>query len=221
MNSTLSAFYGLDFLASTVILLDEGLVVRYVNPSGENLLAINLRSVTDKPLSAVCTCSATLQGALDNALNNNWGYTGQNIELKRGDGELLHINCTVTPLRPEVAGVRLLLELQPIEHQLAATREERLIEQQKASRELIRNLAHEIKNPLGGIRGAAQLLEHELSNPSLKEYTQVIIKEADRLQDLMQRLLTPHRAMLPTTVNIHEILERVRSLLTAEFPGSL
>jgi two-component system nitrogen regulation sensor histidine kinase GlnL len=117
--------------------------------------------------------------------------------------------------------VRLLLELQPIEHQLAATREERLIEQQKASRELIRNLAHEIKNPLGGIRGAAQLLEHELSNPSLKEYTQVIIKEADRLQDLMQRLLTPHRAMLPTTVNIHEILERVRSLLTAEFPGSL
>ena len=222
MNSTLSAFYGLDFLASTVILLDEGLVVRYVNPSGENLLAINLRSVTGKPLSAVCTCSVTLQGALDNALNNNWGYTGQNIELKRGDGELLHINCTVTPLRPEVAaGVRLLLELQPIEHQLAATREERLIEQQKASRELIRNLAHEIKNPLGGIRGAAQLLEHELSNPSLKEYTQVIIKEADRLQDLMQRLLTPHRAMLPTTVNIHEILERVRSLLTAEFPGSL
>ena len=222
MNSTLSAFYGLDFLASTVILLDEGLVVRYVNPSGENLLAVNLRSVTGKPLAAVCTCSATLQGALDNALNNNWGYTGQNIELKRGDGEVLHINCTVTPLRPEIAaGVRLLLELQPIEHQLAATREERLIEQQKASRELIRNLAHEIKNPLGGIRGAAQLLEHELSNPSLKEYTQVIIKEADRLQDLMQRLLTPHRAMLPTTVNIHEILERVRSLLTAEFPGSL
>jgi two-component system nitrogen regulation sensor histidine kinase GlnL len=80
--------------------------------------------------------------------------------------------------------------LQPIEHHLAATREERLIEQQKASRELIRNLAHEIKNPLGGIRGAAQLLEHELNNPSLKEYTQVIIKEADRLQDLMQRLLT-------------------------------
>jgi two-component system nitrogen regulation sensor histidine kinase GlnL len=111
--------------------------------------------------------------------------------------------------------------LQPIEHQLAATREEHLIEQQKASRELIRNLAHEIKNPLGGIRGAAQLLEHELANPSLKEYTQVIIKEVDRLRDLMQRLLTPHRTMLPTTVNIHEILERVRSLLTAEFPGSL
>ncbi len=222
MNPSLANFTGLDFLASTVLLLDAGLVVRYLNPAGENLLAVSLRSVAGKPLATVCTCSATLQEALANALENNWGYTGQNIELKRSDGELLHINCTVTPLRPDLAsGVRLLLEFQPIEQQLAASREERLIEQQKASRELIRNLAHEIKNPLGGIRGAAQLLEHELGNPSLKEYTQVIIKEADRLQDLMQRLLTPHRTMLPTTVNIHEILERVRSLLTAEFPGSL
>jgi two-component system nitrogen regulation sensor histidine kinase GlnL len=80
---------------------------------------------------------------------------------------------------------------------------------------------HEIKNPLGGIRGAAQLLERELNNPGLREYTQVIIKEADRLQDLMRRLLSPHRPMQPGPVNIHEILERVRSLLTAEFPTIL
>ncbi len=222
MDANYASFAGLDLLASAVLLIDEGRLIRYINPAGENLLAVSSRTVAGKTMDAVCTCSATLQSALDNGLNNNWGYTGQNIQLKRSDGEILHINCTVTPLRPELAaGVRLLLELQPIEHHLAATREERLIEQQQASRELIRNLAHEIKNPLGGIRGAAQLLEHELANPSLKEYTQVIIKEADRLQDLMQRLLTPHRAMLPTTVNIHEILERVRSLLTAEFPGSL
>lgn len=222
MDANYASFAGLDLLASAVLLIDEGRLIRYVNPAGENLLAVSSRTVAGKTLDAVCTCSATLQSALDNGLNNNWGYTGQNIQLKRSDGEVLHLNCTVTPLRPELAaGVRLLLELQPIEHHLAATREERLIEQQQASRELIRNLAHEIKNPLGGIRGAAQLLEHELDNPSLKEYTQVIIKEADRLQDLMQRLLTPHRAMLPTTVNIHEILERVRALLTAEFPGSL
>ena len=222
MNVTHASFAGLDLLASAVLLIDEGQFIRYINPAGENLLAVSGMAVVGKTLAVVCTCSATLQAALDNGLQNNWGYTGQNIQLKRSDGETLHLNCTVTPLRPEIAaGVRLLLELQPIEHHLAATREERLIEQQQASRELIRNLAHEIKNPLGGIRGAAQLLEHELANPSLKEYTQVIIKEADRLQDLMQRLLTPHRAMLPTTVNIHEILERVRSLLTAEFPVSL
>jgi len=222
MDSSYASFAGLDLLASAVLLIDEGLLVRYVNPAGENLLAVSNRSVAGKALKHLCTVSSTLQSALDNGLANNWGYTGQNIQLKRADGETLHLNCTVTPLRPDIAaGVRLLLELQPIEHHLAATREEKLIEQQQASRELIRNLAHEIKNPLGGLRGAAQLLEHELTNPSLKEYTQVIIKEADRLQDLMQRLLTPHRAMLPTTVNIHEILERVRSLLTAEFPGSL
>jgi len=222
MDSSYASFAGLDLLASAVLLIDEGLLVRYINPAGENLLAVSSRSAAGKALKTVCTVSATLQSALDNGLANNWGYTGQNIQLQRADGEVLHLNCTVTPLRPDIAaGVRLLLELQPIEHHLAATREEKLIEQQTASRELIRNLAHEIKNPLGGLRGAAQLLEHELTNPSLKEYTQVIIKEADRLQDLMQRLLTPHRAMLPTTVNIHEILERVRSLLTAEFPGSL
>ena len=222
MDASSQTFAGLDLLASAVLLIDDGQLLRYLNPAAENLLAVSSRSVAGKPLSNVCTCSAILRSALDNGLANNWGYTGQNIELTRGDGQVLHLNCTVTPLRPDVAaGVRLLLEFQPIEHHLAATREERLIEQQQANRELIRNLAHEIKNPLGGIRGAAQLLEHELGNPSLKEYTQVIIKETDRLQDLMQRLLTPHRAMLPTTVNIHEILERVRSLLTAEFPGSL
>ncbi len=222
MNTTHANFAGLDLLASAVLLIDDALSVRYINPSGENLLAVSSRVVIGKPLAAVCTYSSTLQAALDNGLHNNWGYTGQNIEVRRSDGEKLHLNCTVTPLRPDIAaGMRLLLELQPIEHHLTATREERLIEQQQASRELIRNLAHEIKNPLGGLRGAAQLLEHELANPSLKEYTQVIIKEADRLQDLMQRLLTPHRPMLPTTVNIHEIMERVRSLLTAEFPGSL
>lgn len=222
MNTDHASYAGLDLLASAVLLIDQGQLVRYINPAGENLLGVSARSVVGKVLSTAFTCSGTLQSALDNGFNNNWGYTGQNIHLTRCDGQVMHINCTVTPLPSELAaGGRLLLELQPIEHHLAASREERLIEQQQANRELIRNLAHEIKNPLGGIRGAAQLLEYELDNPSLKEYTQVIIKEADRLQDLMQRLLRPHRPMLPAAVNIHEILERVRSLLVAEFPGSL
>ena len=86
---------------------------------------------------------------------------------------------------------------------------------------LIRNLAHEIKNPLGGIRGAAQLLEHELERPELHEYTQVIMKEADRLQSLMDRLLTPHRLPQLAPINIHEVLERVRSLMLAEYPEGI
>ena len=212
-------FSGLDYLSSSVVLLDEHLAIRHLNPAAENLLATSIKVLAGKPLSSVLTYSHILKTALDNALSHAWSYTGQNIELKRDDGELLHVNCTVNPT--EAPGSRLLVEFWPIDQQLKATREERLIEQQQANRELIRNLAHEIKNPLGGIRGAAQLLEHELNNPGLREYTQVIINEADRLQDLMQRLLSPHRLMQPAPVNIHEILERVRSLLTAEFPQTL
>jgi len=212
-------FNGLDLLSSSVLLLDEHFAIRYMNPAAENLLAASSKVLVGKPLSSLVAYSHILQTALDNALGHDWSYTGQGIELRGSDGELLHVNCTVSPV--DIPGARLLIELWPIDQQLKATREERLIEQQQANRELIRNLAHEIKNPLGGIRGAAQLLEHELNNPGLREYTQVIIKEADRLQDLMQRLLSPHRLMQPAPVNIHEILERVRSLLTAEFPQTL
>ena len=114
-----------------------------------------------------------------------------------------------------------LLEFRHIEQQLKVSREERLLEQSQANRELIRNLAHEIKNPLGGIRGAAQLLERELERPNLHEYTQVIMKEADRLQLLMDRLLTPHRLPQKAPLNIHEVIERVRSLILAEYPQGI
>ena len=212
-------FSGLDLLSSAVILLDASLAIRYMNPAAENLLATSGQQVHGRRLLDVIHASAGLQKAFDNAVDNNWSYTGHNIEIRREDQEPLQIDCTVSPV--EAPGARLLLELRPIDQQIRASREERLIQQQQANRELIRNLAHEIKNPLGGIRGAAQLLEFELNNPSLREYTQVIIKEADRLQDLMQRLLSPHRPMQPGPTSIHEILERVRSLLLAEFPGAL
>lgn len=217
------SFSGLDLLASAVVLVDDHYAIRYLNPAAENLVAGSSRQFAGRPLADIIAYSHTLQTALDEALANNWAYTGQNIELKRHDGVTLQVNCTVTPV--EAPGGGLLIEMWPIDQQLKASREERLLEQQQANRELIRNLAHEIKNPLGGIRGAAQLLEHELvgqtNAPALREYTQVIIKEADRLQDLMQRLLTPQRPMHPGPVSIHEVLERVRSLLVAEFPQSL
>jgi len=212
-------FSGLDLLSSSVILLDENLDIRYLNSAAESLLAISGKNIVGSKLGDVAALPSTLLEALDNALRHGWGHSGQNIEIRRNDDLLLQLNCTVH--RVDAGDIRLLVELWPIDQQIKATREERLLEQQLANRELIRNLAHEIKNPLGGIRGAAQLLEHELNNPALREYTQVIIKESDRLQDLMKRLLSPHRPMQPGAVNIHEILERVRSLLTAEFPKAL
>src|SRR5207248_1227182 len=128
----------------------------------------------------------------------------------------LHLTCTVSPV--DVGSAALLLEFRHIDQQLKIAREERALEQQQANREPIRSLAHEIKNPLGGIRGAAQLLERELDRPPLIEYTQVIISEADRLQALVNRLLTPHRLPSYRRTNIHEILVRVGSLVQAEFP---
>ncbi|MDQ5898963.1 MAG: two-component system, NtrC family, nitrogen regulation sensor histidine kinase GlnL, partial [Pseudomonadota bacterium] len=113
-------------------------------------------------------------------------------------------------------------ELLEIEQQTRQDREERALGQVQANKELIRNLAHEIKNPLGGIRGAAQLLAMEVSSRELTEYTQVIIHEADRLQALVDRLLAPHRRPhVVGDVNIHEVCERVRSLILAEFPRGL
>ncbi len=109
-----------------------------------------------------------------------------------------------------------------IAQQTKTAREERLILQARANKDLMRNLAHEIKNPLGGIRGAAQLLDYELPDPALKEYTKVMIKEVDRLQTLVDRLLAPHkRQKVISEVNIHEVLERVRSVVLAEFPAGL
>src|SRR5438876_8115149 len=129
----------------------------------------------------------------------------------------LHLSCTVSVV--ETAGARLLLEFRHIDQQLKIAREERLLEQQQANRELIRSLAHEIKNPLGGIRGAAQLLERELDRAQLIEYTQVIIGEADRLQSLVNRLLTPHRLPSYRRTNVHELLVRIKGVVQAEFPS--
>jgi two-component system nitrogen regulation sensor histidine kinase GlnL len=121
----------------------------------------------------------------------------------------------------DLPGGRVVIEMIEIEQQTRQDREERALGQAQVTKELVRNLAHEIKNPLGGIRGAAQLLELEI-DPSLLEYTQVIIHEADRLQVLVDRLLAPHRkAQVVAELNIHEVLERIRSLVLAEYPRGL
>ena len=211
----LHAFSGLDLLSSAVVLVDAKLVIRHVNPAAENLFAVSSRQLLGQPLQRLVGEPPELSAALDNALKNNWSYTGHNILIELARDVQLHVDCTVTPV--ETSNARLLLEVRPIDQQLKAAREEQLAQQQQANRELVRNLAHEIKNPLGGIRGSAQLLERELASEQLKEYTQVIIQEADRLQDLMQRLLSSHRVMQPALASIHEILERVRRLIHAEY----
>ncbi len=216
-TETFHAFSGLDLLSSAVVLLAADLTILHLNPAAENLFAASLRQLLGQPVDRMLGNPPELAAALENALRNNWTHAGHNILIELAEDAQLHVDCTVTPV--ETAGASLLLEVRPIDQQLKAAREEQLAQQQQANRELVRNLAHEIKNPLGGIRGAAQLLERELASEPLKEYTQVIIEEADRLQALMQRLLSSHRLMQPTLVNIHEVVERVRLLIEAEYPA--
>lgn len=208
-------FSGLELLPTAVAVLDQGSVVRYVNPAAESLLATAVKGLLGQPFVPLFDEQEELSKTLADALANHWDYSAQSLTLLRTGHEPLALVAMVAHIA--LPGTPLLVELRPIEQQLRIAREERMIDQQAANRELIRNLAHEIKNPLGGLRGSAQLLERELDKVELKEYTQVIIKEADRLQALMDRLLTPHRTPRLAPLNVHEILERVRSLIVAEF----
>ena len=186
------SFSGLELLATAVVALDERFVVRYANPAAENLLATGAKSLLGQPFLALFLEREALLASLREARATHWDYAAQNVTYSRPGREPLPLSCVVT--RIDGSGLALLAELRPIEQQLRLAREERIVAGEQANRELIRNLAHEIKNPLGGLRGSAQLLERELERPELREYTQVIIKEADRLQTLMDRMLTPHRA---------------------------
>ena len=206
---------GLELLATAVVLLDGELDIRYVNPAAENLFELSKRQLVGHPAKLVFGDAPALFQAIEKALANGASFTEQELEIGIGKARL-HLSCTVSII--DVAGAVLALEFRHIDQQLKIAREERLLEQQQANRDLIRSLAHEIKNPLGGIRGAAQLLERELERRPLREYTQVIIGEADRLQALVDRLLTPHRMPKYQKVNIHEILARVGTVVQAEFP---
>jgi two-component system nitrogen regulation sensor histidine kinase GlnL len=214
------SFSGLDLLATAVIVLDERRSVRYLNAAAENLLELSNRHTAGLPLAKVFPEDAKLAAAIGYASSHNCSYTEHDLALTVAGRGRLQLACTVTPVESALR-TAFLLELRPIEQQLRIAREERLLDQNRANRELIRNLAHEIKNPLGGIRGAAQLLERELDRPALHEYTQVIMQEADRLQRLMDRLLAPHRPPQPVALNVHEVLEHVRSLILAEYPQGI
>ncbi len=195
----------------------DGAVV-YANAALEDALGMSRRSIEDSYLPEHCTEPQVLLQALAGLRANEFAALRYDAWLKRSGRDPLPVHVILTQTdQPD----DILVEMLPLEQQARQEREERLIDQAQANKELIRNLAHEIKNPLGGIRGAAQLLEMEIEG-QLIEYTRVIIHEADRLQTLVDRLLAPHRRPhVVGDVNMHEVCERVRSLILAEFPRGL
>ena len=209
---------GLEHLSTALLVLDRDFRVRYANPAAENLFEFSSKSIAGTPITQLFPETGGLIAATEAAFANGASYTEHEMTLATS-ANIYHVSLTVSPVLEN--SQLLLLEFHQIDKHLKIAREERMQLQQQYNRELLRNLAHEIKNPLGGIRGAAQLLEHELPKPGLREYTQVIIKEADRLQSLMDRLLAPNRMTKLAPVNVHEVLERVRSLILAEHPEGI
>ncbi len=220
MSSPVSRFQAFDLLATPIAVIEGEGHISFVNAALEDVMGMSRRSLTGAHLPEFFVDPQTLKNALIGARSNEFAALRYEAMLKRlHHGDSLPVHMIVAPSDRED---EVIIELLPVEQQTRQEREERLLEQAQANKELIRNLAHEIKNPLGGIRGSAQLLEMELDNKDLTEYTQVIIHEADRLQTLVDRLLAPHRRPhVVGDVNIHEVCERVRSLILAEFPKGL
>ena len=213
---------GLELISTAVLLLGRGYRITYANPAAENLFAQSRRQLLATRVTDLFRDSERLTPALELALTHKASYTEQELELHlsgKGEGaSRLVVNCTASFLESAAPDdPQLVVEFRHIDQQLKIARDAKIAEQNQVNRELVRNLAHEIKNPLGGLRGAAQLLEAELSSPSLVEYTQVIISEADRLQNLVNKLLAPHKLPRYAHTDVHRRLNRVLQLRTNEF----
>lgn len=219
-NQSMLEKTALDHMNTAVMLFGADLRLRYLNPAAEMLFQVSARHVVGQHAANILPCpDSQVQERLTHALRSRHPFTERELNVTVTDGRTITVNCIVLPLHHFDAAPELLVELHQVDRQLRITREEQLLSQHHATQALIRGLAHEIKNPLGGLRGAAQLLERELPDPNLREYTRIIIDEADRLQTLMNRMIGPNRMLTRGLVNIHNVLEHVRGLMQAEFPN--
>ena len=219
MNIDFSAL--LKNLNHAVIVADTECQIVYMSPSAEALFAISQRKSKSFDIAALNTGTGKKLGDyLFNSLTTGQTYTHRELVIELAEqNRSITVDCTLSVVQE--GGTHLLIELSPLDRIMRIAREEQLINQQQASREVVRGMAHEIKNPLGGIRGAAQLLERELSDNGEKEFTQIIISEVDRLQNLVDRMLGPNRVPQKELHNIHEILEHVVRLVQVETDNAL
>jgi len=208
----------LDNLSTAVVLLNAELIIEYINPASENLFQISNRQATGSRLNKVMQVDDAFISRLQDTLINFHPISEHEASINLTDGREIIIDYHLNPLQLADQKMQLILEISLMDRHIRIAREEKLLSEQNATRNLVRGMAHEIKNPLGGLRGAAQLLERELPDAELKEYTQIIIGEADRLQALVDRVLGPNNVPKKHNVNIHQILEHVRQLIQVELP---
>lgn len=205
----------LDNLSTALLSLDHELKLRFINPAAESLLEFSGNRSCGQPISELLQDSRELESVMYDALQTGQPYTRRKADLKLASGSVITVDYTVTPVN-EDEWPRLLIEVHPLDRYLRIDRDEAIRSHQESTRQMVRGLAHEIKNPLGGIRGSAQLLARELTDPGQREYTDVIVGEADRLSSLVDRLLGPNTLPKPRTTNIHELIEHVCKLIDME-----
>lgn len=205
----------IDNISSGIIGLDADYRVRLINPSAEALLQLSEARIIGQMICELERPHVPWRATLDQAAEEGRAIVLRGLSLDTGDGKPSFADIVISPMR-EAGHLAFLIELQPVDRMLRISKEENLVNAQETTRTVVRGLAHEIKNPLGGIRGAAQLLERELPQGSLQEYTGIIIQEADRLRDLVDRLLGPNKQPALVPLNVHEVLEHVLQLAVVE-----
>jgi two-component system, NtrC family, nitrogen regulation sensor histidine kinase GlnL len=213
----------LDALATGIVVLDAQLCVVYANVAAQTLLAMSFKQARGRPFDDLLADKNGLSATFKRARDHGDSFSEREWPVRPVGAarEPRMLDVTVTPLQGQMTGTHLLLELSDTTQRARIARESDLRERLNSSRMMIRQLAHEIKNPLGGLRGAAQLLEREIADPSLREYTSVIIGEADRLTALVDSMGGPVRVPQKTLLNIHEICEHVYQLLHSEARNSV
>lgn len=220
-TETIGEFALLDQLSTAVLLLDDALRIVYVNAAGEQLLGASASRTIGRRLTQVVTLSDELLTRMRESLEHGQPFTDRRASFEpRGHDQKL-VDCAITPYSTQRLSRGLLIEIDAIDRPLRIARDEAILSQQEHARSLLRGLAHEVKNPLGGLRGAAQLLEKQLSDPDLHDYTSIIIREADRLQSLIDRMLGPSTKPKHEQVNVHEVLEHVRKITLVGAPSGV
>lgn len=215
-NDTANAKHLIQNIYTSVLVFDNKLRLIGINASAENLLSVSQRKVAGQTAYEILPASPHFAETIARALKMKHPYTERSVELKPPNTNLITVDFIVTPLVDDDESQEVIVELINTQSLTRVIREENLSVLHDAARESLQGMAHEIKNPLGGLRGAAQLLEQELMGSELTEYTNIIINEADRLQNLVDRMLAPRGKVCISRINIHEVLQYVHDLVEAE-----
>ncbi|KFZ37674.1 nitrogen regulation protein NR(II) [Shewanella mangrovi] len=208
----------LNHLVTAVLVIDADLQASYANAAAEQLLGVSSHKLIEQPLTDLIQTLAIDPKVLRSAVQEHQGLTVNTTQLLTLDGQHHTVDLTLVPLEVTTEKALSIIELRQVDQQRRIHQQLTLDAQQQAAQFLVRNLAHEIKNPLGGLRGAAQLLSRELSDEHLKEFTTLIIEQADRLRSLVDRLLGPQKPSQHKVINIHMVIQKVINLLNLTLP---